>query len=111
MSEISRLNLIEEDRNNKKTAVFDRSNLYRKSINQLLEYLITKYSEDTYLNDLNRDDQLKIVIDVEEFARNSLFYMKKYYNLEDDIFSKLDTLSPTSFSVENWIFLKKLLPM
>ena len=60
-----------------------------------MRYSLESYSEDTKLDNLNKDHQIKIV-------RNMEIYIYNY-----QIFSNLERLKPMMFKKDKWLNLKK----
>jgi hypothetical protein len=72
-----------------------------------LNYFVSKWSEDTGIENLPEDEQKKIVKEIEIFINYSLYYMKKYYFLEDEkFFRHISCLNPTKFSKKARYFQK-----
>ena len=99
-----RLQIINFSKNNKK-ATF--SNKFKKNGSQLMKYFLERYSEDTNINNLKKDDQIKIVANMEIFITNILCRIKKYFPFHDQIFSIIVTLNPVLFKKEKWLTLNK----
>ncbi len=74
----------------------------------MLESFLSKYSEETKLASLNLEQKKRITRNFVKFTTNALYHMKKYYRMEDDIFSKLEVLNPEMFTKQKWLDLKKL---
>ena len=104
----ARLKLLVVD-GSKKLILFDKSRLYRKSDSQLLSYFVERFSQDTTIENLPVEEQIKLVKEIEIFLISSLYYMKKYYSLDDkNFYEHISSLKPMNFSKNSWKILKSI---
>lgn len=89
-------------------ATFDHN--FKKKEDDLLKYFLERYSEDTKLDLLNKENQIKIVKNMEIFIINILCRIKKYFPFDDQLFSNIETLNPELFKKDKWINLKRRFP-
>jgi hypothetical protein len=72
-----------------------------------LKNFLEKYSEDTPINQLNQEEKKSVTSNFLDFLTSALYFMKKYYHYDDNIYSDLETLDPEKFSKQKWLDLKK----
>jgi len=105
-----RLSLISYD---KKTGTyyFDKSKLFTKDDSQILIDFTEKFSESIPFKELDKEKIKGLSRNYVNFVTCALYFMKKHYHLDDEIYSNLETLDPNKFSKEKWLNLRKLNPL